>query len=246
MLKIDARDIQYKKLNEMLREAQRAGTSRIELRNVRGQRYLGTGLSSESMKIVIEGIPGEDLAAFMDGPTIIVRNNAQDGVGNTMNAGKVVVLGRAGDVVGYGMRGGKVFVKGDVGYRVGIHMKGYMEKQPIVVCGGTAGMFFGEYMAGGILILLGLRQDRQQPVVGDYCASGMHGGVMFIRGGVEEYKLGKEVRKFDLDDDDRHKLTAILEEYCTETGIDGQVMDFENYVKIVPVSARPYGRLYVY
>lgn len=39
--------------------------------------------------IEIEGVPGEDLAAFMDGPRIIVHNNAQDGVGNTMNSGQV-------------------------------------------------------------------------------------------------------------------------------------------------------------
>ena len=62
---------------------------------------------------------------FMDGPTLEVFGNAQDGVGNTMNAGTVIVHGDAGDVLGYGMRGGKVFIKGDVGYRVGIHMKAY-------------------------------------------------------------------------------------------------------------------------
>ena len=43
---------------------------------------------------------------FMDGPTVEVFGNAQDGVGNTMNGGTVVVHGNAGDVLGYGMRGG--------------------------------------------------------------------------------------------------------------------------------------------
>jgi len=246
MLRVDARNLHYRELNEILREAERLGATHVEVCNVRGQRYLGTGLSADNMRIMVDGIPGEDLAAFMDGPTIIVRNNAQDGVGNTMNGGKVVVLGRAGDVVGYGMRGGKVFIKRDVGYRVGIHMKGYMDKQPILVCGGTAGMFFGEYMAGGILVLLGLGREEGQPVVGDYCASGMHGGVMFIRGPVEEYKLGKEVRTFELDAEDRQRLAPILEEFCADTETENNVLDFERYVKIMPVSARPYGRLYVY
>ena len=38
--------------------------------------------------------------------------NAQDGVGNTMNAGRVVIHGDAGDVLGYGMRGGRVVLVG--------------------------------------------------------------------------------------------------------------------------------------
>ena len=99
------------------------------------------------------------MAAFMDGPTLIVHNNAQDDVSNTMNAGKVVVHGHAGDVLGYGMRG-QALCKGDAGFRVGIHMKGYMDKAPVMIIGGTAGNFFGEYMAGGVLILLGINKKK--------------------------------------------------------------------------------------
>ena len=36
----------------------------------------------------------------MDGPTIIVNANAQDGTGNTMNGGKIIINGNAGDIVG--------------------------------------------------------------------------------------------------------------------------------------------------
>ena len=61
--------------------------------------------------MVVNGVPGNDLATFMDGPTVIVNDNAQDGIGNTMNRGLVVVNGDAGDVLGYGMRGGRLYVK---------------------------------------------------------------------------------------------------------------------------------------
>lgn len=113
--------------------------------------------------------------AMLNGPwAIIVKSNTQDCVGNTMNDGKVVVHGNAGDVLGYGMRGGRLFIKGDVGYRVGIHMKAYMDKNPVLIAGGFARDFLGEYMAGGLLIVLGL--NRHNPVVGKFIGTGTHGG----------------------------------------------------------------------
>jgi glutamate synthase domain-containing protein 3 len=245
IFEIDARGVYYRELNRTIRSLVRDGVTQVKLINVEGQRYIGTGLTARGVFIEIEGIPGEDLAAFMDGPTIIVRNNAQDGVGNTMNDGKVVVHGMAGDVVGYGMRGGRVYIRDDVGYRVGIHMKGYLEQQPIIVIGGKAGNFFGEYMAGGKLVLLGSVPDNR-PVVGDYCATGMHGGTIYIRGEVENHRLGREVRRFPLEEDDVAALKPILLDFLKDTAIAEDVFDFDRYVKIVPVSARPYGRLYAY
>jgi len=247
MITIDAKDIDYKTLNARIRQEIRKGEKNIHLQNVSGHRYIGDGIQGNDISIHIEGVPGEDMAAFMDGPKIIVENNAQDGVGNTMNDGKVIIHGLAGDVLGYGMRGGRLYVKGDVGYRVGIHMKGYMDKIPVMVIGGKAGNFFGEYMAGGLLILLGLNsKDSHRPVVGDYCATGMHGGIIYIRGKIEEHKLGKEVKHFPLEKQDEFTLKPILSDFCKEMRENYDVFDFSQYSKIIPVSKRPYGRMYVY
>ncbi len=136
---LDATGIYYRDLNRRVRELIGEGCQEITLDGVNGQRYIGDGLM-DKVTIVINGVPGNDLGAFMDGPTLIVNDNAQDGVGNTMNSGKIVVKGHAGDVLGYGMRGGKVFVTGNVGYRVGIHMKAYKEQIPVIVAGGRAGL----------------------------------------------------------------------------------------------------------
>lgn len=242
---IDATGIYYKELNERVRELADDGTSEIVLDGVNGQRYIGDGLQGE-MKIVINGVPGNDLAVFMDGPTIIVNDNAQDGVGNTMNKGKVVVRGNAGDVIGYGMRGGKVFVSGDIGYRVGIHMKSFKGQVPIIVAGGKAGDFFGEYMAGGLLVLLGMGVDEGKPVVGSYVGTGMHGGTIYIRGEFDERQLGSEVRQFELDDEDRQVLSELLEEYAGDTGKDMSGVKVDDFKKLQPFSHRPYGNLYVY
>lgn len=244
--KIDAKGIYYRALNETVRNFLRDGQKELQLFNVEGQRYIGGGLKQADAHIIINGVPGEDLGAFMDGPKITVMNNAQDGVGNTMNSGKIVVRGMAGDVIGYGMRGGRIYVKGNAGYRVGIHMKGYFDKQPVLVIGGKAGHFFGEYMAGGYLVLLGIGVQSGIPVVGDYCATGMHGGIIYVRGVVKDECLGREVKRFPLDDNDKIFLKPLLEDFLSECKIDYNVLDFEKYSKIIPVSKRPYGKLYAY
>ncbi|MEK6590706.1 MAG: hypothetical protein AABZ11_08540, partial [Nitrospinota bacterium] len=123
-MQINAAGCHYRILNQQIKEAVKSGERYIELFHVNGQRYIGDGVRGDVV-IVINGVPGNDLGAFMTGPTIIVNSFAQDGVANTMNDGKIVIKGHAGDVLGYGMRGGRLFVKGDVGYRVGIHMKEY-------------------------------------------------------------------------------------------------------------------------
>jgi glutamate synthase domain-containing protein 3 len=196
--------------------------------------------------IHIYGVPGNDLGAFMDGPLVICHANAQDGVGNTMNSGKIVVHGSAGDVVGYGMRGGKIFIRGNVGYRVGIHMKGYMDQIPYLVIGGVAGSFLGEYMAGGVLVLLGLGSPPGTPLAGPYLGTGMHGGVIYVRGPVSEGQVGAEVGILEPDRQDMELLEEILAEFCDEFKLDCAEVMSEPFVKLIPITHRPYGNLYAY
>jgi glutamate synthase domain-containing protein 3 len=245
MFKIDAAGMHFRDLNERVRAAIAKGASEILLKNVNGQYYIADGLRGKAT-ITIEGVPGNDLAAFMDGPTVIVKANAQDNIANTMNAGKVIVEGHAGDVLGYGMRGGKLHIRGDVGYRIGIHMKGVEKQSPTIVAGGTAGDFFGEYMAGGVLVLLGLDSPEGAQIVGDYLGTGMHGGVIYIRGPVREKYCGAEVGIMDLEDEDTRVLEKTLKEYCADLGLKlGDVMK-RPFKKLIPVSSRPYGNLYAY
>ncbi|HHL40746.1 MAG TPA: hypothetical protein ENJ37_09590 [Deltaproteobacteria bacterium] len=244
-MEIDAKGLYYRVLNEKVREAVAAGEKEIVLRNVNGQYYIADGIR-EPVTITVEGVPGNDLSAFMDGPTVIVKGNAQDNIGNTMNSGKVVIHGHAGDVLGYGMRGGKLHIRGNVGYRVGIHMKGYRKQLPVIIAGGTAGDFFGEYMAGGVLVLLGLDRAPGEPLIGDYIGTGMHGGVIYIRGEIDDFRCGKEVGVLDPTEQDMKELRRYLEEYCADLGIDIDEVTAEPFKKLIPVSSRPYGNLYAY
>lgn len=243
---IDCASVYYKYVNEAVRECFADGVKTVKLVNVNGQRYIGTGIRGKDLRIEVHGTPGQDMAMFMDGPTIEVFGNAQDGVGNTMNAGRVVVHGDAGDVLGYGMRGGRVYIKGDVGYRVGIHMKAYEDLRPIMVCGGKARDFFGEYMAGGLLVLLGMNSRIEGPLVGGYLGTGMHGGEIYLRGEVEAWQVGKECGIFVATENEMAALKPILSEYCEAFGMDVDEVMAEPFTKLVPISHRPYGKLYTY
>lgn len=229
----------------MLREAIVRGEKEFVLDNVNGQRYIADGINEE-VTITINGVPGNDLAAFMNGPTVIVNDSAQDAVGNTMNRGKIVIHGHAGDVLGYGMRGGKMFIRDDVGYRVGIHMKSYRKQVPVIIAGGRAADFFGEYMAGGILILLGLNSEDGQSLVGDYLGTGMHGGIIYIRGVVEKHQLGAEVGEVEMEDVDRKLLQEYLGEFCQDFSLNLEQVMGRKFTKLIPISSRPYGSLYAY
>jgi glutamate synthase domain-containing protein 3 len=242
---IDGLGVYYKTLNEQIREEIERGATEVVLDNVIGQRYIGTGLAFPGVTVTINGVPGNDLAAFMNGPTLVVNDNAQDGVANTMNSGLVIINGNAGDVVGYGMRGGSVYVRGNVGYRVGIHMKAYGDNRPLIVVGGFARDFLGEYMAGGEIVVLGLGDDGGR-VVGSYVGTGMHAGVMYIRGAVAEHQLGKEVRVAEPDEADRARLRDIVTDYSLVMKMDPEPVLEAPFVKIYPYTSRPYGRLYVY
>jgi len=242
-LRIDAAGIYYRDLNDRIHAAMGNGEREFVLENVRGQRYLGTGLG-DGVKITINGVPGNDLGAFMNGAEVIVNGNGQDGVGNTMNAGRIVIRGDAGDVLGHSMRGGHIFVRGDAGYRTGIHMKEYRERFPVLVVGGTVRDYLGEYMAGGILAVLGLNSADGSPV-GEFVGTGMHGGVIYIRGGVEPYQLGKEVGPDEIKDQAWQTLERILADYAARVGMPAEFRR-EEFIRLLPKSTRPYGKLYAY
>jgi glutamate synthase domain-containing protein 3 len=244
-LQIDAIDMHYRDLNARLREAVAGGVSTIELHNVYGQRYLGTDLH-RMVEIHIHGTPGNDLAAFMDGPRIVVHGNVQDGCANTMNGGAVIVHGRAGDATGHSMRGGRVFIRDDVGYRVAIHMKEYQDQRPVVVIGGTAQHFLGEYMAGGVLVVLGLTLRTGERHTASFIGTGMHGGVMYIRGALDPSQLGREVGQVPLEETDHRLLVALVHEFSGYFQVEASAILSEPFTKLVPLSLRPYGLLYAY
>jgi len=244
-MKIDAAGLHYRQLNEQIKAAAAAGETDFELSNICGHRYIGCGID-KPINIHIDGIPGNDLAAFMSGPRIWCSENAQDGIANTMNDGLVVVPGHAGDVMGYSMRGGHVYIRGNAGYRIGIHMKSFEGREPVVIIGGRVRDYCGEYLAGGKLVVLGLDLPAGEPVVGRYCATGMHGGTMYVRGEVPSDRVRKGVTMQETNQDDVEVLRGLLTPYCAEFGLNVDELLSQPYTRIVSHTTRPYGQLYAY
>lgn len=252
-VRIDADGLHYRELNQRLRAAVSGGASRIELANVAGQRYIGTNLHGAAspedlsrLEIDITGTPGNDLGAFLDGPTITVHGNVMDGAGNTMNRGRIVAHGRAGDITGFSARGGEIFIQGNAGYRAGIHMKEFGSMRPVMVIGGTAQDFLGEYMAGGVVIVLGLTLQQGELHCASHVGTGMHGGVIFIRGEIGEAQLSEAVGISDVPDEESEMLCKYVREYglLFDTGVSD--ISPEQFARLTPKSARPYQQLYAY
>lgn len=183
---IDAKTLDYKAINEALRRSDDACT----IQNCCGQRFLASGMSQKDLTIY--GIPGNALGAYLNNAAITVYGNGQDAVGDTMNEGQILIHGNIGDAAGYAMRGGKIYVKGNAGYRAGIHMKEYKEKKPLMIIGGYAGSFLGEYQAGGVIIVLGLSRNKKR-IVGNFPCTGMHGGKIFLRDDCHDIKFPEQV-----------------------------------------------------
>lgn len=227
----------YSDLNEAIKSST---AKKVEVKNVLGQRYIGCGVGDKT--IVIDGVPGNALGAYANGCRIIVNGNAQDAIGDTMNNGEIIVHGNCGDTTGYAMRSGKIFVKGNAGYRVGIHMKEYHDLYPTIVIGGKVGDFLGEYQAGGIIIVLGL--DQETCPVGSFCATGMHGGKMFIRSKDAPKALPEQVVCEEASAADKEFIKKYIYEFCENFNTDPKELMNDHFFKLTPNSKNPYHQLY--
>ena len=235
---LDVRSLDYKTLNQEIRQSDMD----VVITGCCGQRFIAAGMKEKN--ITINGIPGNALGAYLDGASIVVNANAQDAVGDTMNDGKIIVHGNIGDAAGYAMRGGKIYIKGNAGYRAGIHMKEYKDKIPVMIIGGSAGSFLGEYQAGGMIVVLGLC-DNNRKIVGNFPCTGMHGGKIYLRGNVEDIVFPKNVCARMADLADMESIQDEMTEYCSVFGYDVNVILNSQFTVITPDSKNPYKQMYV-
>ncbi len=236
---INTENLDHRAINEAIRKA----GNNCEITGCLGQRFLCAGMSGGNVTIS-GGIPGNALGAYLNGGTVTVNSNAQDAVGDTMNAGKIVIHGNVGDAVGYAMRGGKIFVQGDAGYRAGIHMKAYKEKIPVLVIGGKAGSFLGEYQAGGVIVVLGLTPGDRR-IVGNFPGTGMHGGKMILRSDCRNVVFPGQVTARAATPEDKKEIETYVSEYCALFGGSAEEILKSPFTVVTPDSKNPYRQLYV-
>ncbi len=240
MKTIDAKGIYFQQLNQAIRKIE---DEEIVIENCVGQRYLGTGIRGKQM--IIHGTAGNALGAYLEDSTLHVYGNAQDATGDTMDGGTIFIHGSSGDATGYAMRGGKIFIKGNAGYRAGIHMKAYEDKVPVVVIGGKVGSFLGEYQAGGHIVVLGLGVENEAPV-GRFCATGMHGGKIFLRGDVLPTDLPQQIIVKKAEKEDLKLIEKDVQLFCEVFDICIEEVMAAPFYVLTPDTANPYKQLYTH
>ena len=161
-----------------------------------------------------------------------------------MGCGEIIVHGHSGDAMGYGMRDGQIYIRDNVACRGGIHMKEFRNMRPVLVIGQNAGSFLGEYMAGGTIVLLGLNMKRGEKLFGTHCASGMHGGNIFVRGNFPTENLSPNIKTSRLNDEDMAELGEYVRKYCKYFDADYDEIMKKPFKKLSPLSSRPYANLY--
>ncbi len=236
---IHAEQMDHRAINEAIR----ASGKKVTVKGCLGQRFLCAGMSDGQVTIT-DGIPGNALGAYLNGGSVTVLGDAQDAVGDTMNEGRIVIHGNVGDAVGYAMRGGKILVRGDAGYRAGIHMKAYRDKIPVLVIGGCAGSFLGEYQAGGVIVVLGLGGNGHR-IVGNFPGTGMHGGKMILRSDCRDLVFPSQVHAHAAAPEDLTEIRAYVSEYCALFGEEENKVLNSPFTVITPDSKNPYRQLYV-
>jgi glutamate synthase domain-containing protein 3 len=237
---INAENLHFKELNEKIKNST---DSEIIINNCMGQRYIASGQKGKN--IIINGTPGNALGSYLNGCDIRINGNAQDATGDTMNDGSIFIHGSSGDACGYAMRGGKIFIRDNAGYRAGIHMKQYHDKKPVLVVGGSVGSFLGEYLAGGIIIVLGLN-SKGMPPVNNFCGTGMHGGKIFLRCDKAPENLPKQVIIGEATESDMEEIKSYIKEFCDEFGNEYDKIINNNFFCLLPDTKNPYKELYTY
>ena len=238
MMRINSKGLDFKALNELINSSD---DKEIVIDNCLGQRYIGC--AAKDRTIEINGIPGNALGSYLNGAKIIVNGNAQDAIGDTMNDGEIIIKGSAGDGIGLAQRGGEIYVRDNVGYRAGVHMKHYKEKSPALIIGGSTGSFLGEYLAGGCIIVLGINTEGCP--ISNFCAAGMHGGKIYIRGEMPETIPSKTVAT-PADEKDMARIMPYIEKYCSYFGVSMDRILSKPFNVLSPDSRNPYKRLYVF
>jgi len=173
-------------LEEKIQSAVDNGHRRIEV-NAYGQHGIGGRLwksGSEPIDIRVTGHSGQRLGAMgYPNTRIEAMGPASDDVG-WLNAGAdIVVNGHAGNGVANAMAQGRVYVAGSIGAR-GMTMTKHNPRfsPPELWVLGSAGDYFGEFMAGGVAVICGIEAQTPDNVLGYRPLVGMVGGKVFFRG----------------------------------------------------------------
>ncbi len=168
-----------------------AGTDKTNIRIIGHSGQRAGSLGHTNTRIEIMGPASDDIGWLNAGAEIIVHGNASNGAMN-------------------GAAQGRVYIGGNIGAR-GMTMtkRNPRFEPPELWVLGSAGDYFGEFMAGGIAVICGLNATEKEKVLGYRPLVGMVGGRVFVRGNAEGFSQ-KDAKQVTLEEEDWEWLTANL------------------------------------
>ena len=184
--KADGDRVESRVLEELVQQAVAQGHRYLHI-NAFGQHGIGGRLwqaGNEAVHVKILGHPGQRVGSMGFANTFIeVLGPASDDVGWLNGGAEIVVHGNAGNGTANGMAQGKVYIAGNIGAR-GMTMTKHNPRfdSPELWVLGSAGDYFGEFMAGGISVVCGHEGQNPDSVLGYRPFVGMVGGKVFFRG----------------------------------------------------------------
>ena len=117
--------------------------------------------------------------------------------------------------------------------------------------GGTAKDFLGEYMAGGLIIALGLKfsnglvVESEHSICGSELGTGIHRGKIVLRTDEDlEEKLGIGAKLFEITEKEKAEIEPFIKEFCDYFKIPLDIIDNKPFQVIKPISKRPFGGNY--
>lgn len=201
-------------LEETIHRHIKNGRRSIEVKGF-GQHGIGGRLwdaGTEKTHIRITGQSGQRTGSMGNANTRIeVMGPASDDIG-WLNAGaEIIVHGHASNGVMNGAAQGKVYIGGSIGAR-GMTMtkRNPRFEPPELWVMGTAGDYFGEFMAGGIAVICAHGATHQDQILGHRPLVGMVGGKVFVRGNIQDFSQN-DAKLSPISDDDWNWLFTNLD-----------------------------------
>ncbi|MGB5746700.1 MAG: FAD-dependent oxidoreductase [Desulfobacterales bacterium] len=208
-------------LEERIQEAVAQGHRALHI-DAYGQHGIGGRLwraGNEPIFIQVVGQPGQRLGSMgFPNTSIEVLGPASDDVG-WLNAGsEIVIHGNAGNGCANAMAQGKIYISGNIGAR-GMTMTKHNPRfdPPELWVLGSAGDYFGEFMAGGIAVICGYTAQNPDNILGYRPFVGMVGGKVFFRGPHAGYSQ-TDAKLISLGDEDWNWLSENTRNFLNRIG----------------------------
>jgi len=218
-------------IEEQIQDAVAQGHRTLQV-DACGQHGIGGRLwqaGSDTVRIQVVGQPGQRLGSMgFPNTSIEVLGPASDDVG-WLNAGaEIVVHGNAGNGCANGMAQGKIYISGNIGAR-GMTMTKHNPRfdPPELWVLGSAGDYFGEFMAGGIAVICGYDAQNPDNILGYRPFVGMVGGKVFFRGPHAGYSQ-PDVKLTAIRDEDWSWLNANIQVFLNRIGRNELIETFSD------------------